>query len=191
MVRGRQGATLSLDTALALQTAIELYRGELLDGWFQDWCLFERERLQNVYLTLVDKLIDYHEAAGAYERGISLGMDALRYDHAREEVHRRLMRLYYLTGDRTAALRQYERCAAVLHEALGVPPADLTTLLYYQIKSGKLELVEAELESPTAASGTLRALLDNLCQIQAALSELHRRVQQNIREVEVALREQQ
>src|SRR6476660_276690 len=35
------------------QTAVQAYRGELLEGSYQDWCLFERERLQNMYLAML------------------------------------------------------------------------------------------------------------------------------------------
>ena len=34
-----------------------VYRGDLLEGCYQDWCLFERERLQNAYLAMLDKLM--------------------------------------------------------------------------------------------------------------------------------------
>src|SRR6266852_2020965 len=45
--QGPPGSHLSPETARALQDAVQLYKGDLLDGWYQDWCLFERERLQN------------------------------------------------------------------------------------------------------------------------------------------------
>ena len=67
-----------------LKSAVELYHGELLDGWYSDWCLFERERLQNMYLTMLDKLMNYSMEQQEYETGINYGSEILRYDRASE-----------------------------------------------------------------------------------------------------------
>jgi len=40
-----------------LQEAVRLSYADLLEGWYQDWCLYERERLQNIYLLILDKLM--------------------------------------------------------------------------------------------------------------------------------------
>ena len=122
LTRGTPGRQLDAQNVQILQNAVELYRGDLLEGWYQDWCLFERERLQNMYLTMLDKLIDYSEANELYEAGLAYGAHILRHDRARERTHRRLMRLHYLARDRTEALRQYERCVSSLDKELGVEP---------------------------------------------------------------------
>src|SRR5438876_1093845 len=97
--------------------------GYLLQGCYQDWCLCERERLQQLYLGALDRLMEYSEIHGEYAAGLTYGGRILRLDCARERTHRGMMRLYHLNGDRTAALRQYERCAATLKKELGVLPA--------------------------------------------------------------------
>ena len=136
-VRDATGSHLDACQVQDLQQAVTLYRGELLAGWYQDWCLFERERLQGLYLGLLDKLMGYCEASRRYEEGIEYGNRILRVDHARERAHWRLMRLHSLLGDRTAALRQYQRCVAALREELGVAPAGRTQLLYQQIRADR------------------------------------------------------
>src|SRR5581483_473296 len=93
--------------AQLLQSAVQLYQGPLLEGWYQDWCLYERERFQSMYLAMLDKLMRYCEVHRDYETGLLYGTRAMCYDRACERTHRRLMRLYYLSGDRTAALRQF------------------------------------------------------------------------------------
>src|SRR5262249_45023608 len=134
LVQDVPGRQLVASSAQVLKTAEELYRGKLLEGWYSDWCLYERERLQHMYLAMLDKLMEYSEAHQEYETGQTYGMRALRYDRARERTHRRMMRLQYLAGDRTAALYQYERCAAALQEELGVQPAQSTVVLYEKIR---------------------------------------------------------
>jgi DNA-binding SARP family transcriptional activator len=125
-VQGSPGAALDDGAAYALRVAADLYHGDLLDGWYQDWCLFERERYQHMYLEMLAKLMGYAEARGDYEAGVDYGTRILRHDRARERIHRGLMRLHYLAGDRTGALRQYDRCVAVLADEIGVGPAQRT-----------------------------------------------------------------
>lgn len=136
-VREAAGAHLGPDQVQRVRDAVTLYRGELLEGWYQDWCLFERERLQGLYLTLLDKLMGYCEVTQRYEEGIDYGNRILRVDHARERAHWRLMRLHLLLGDRTAALRQYRRCVEALKDDLGVAPSARTQALYQQIRAGR------------------------------------------------------
>jgi DNA-binding SARP family transcriptional activator len=47
------------------------------------------------------------------------------------------MRCYYHQGQRYLALRQYHLCVKCLREELDVSPANATTSLYLQIRSGK------------------------------------------------------
>ncbi len=188
MVRGIAGRRLDGTQARVLQDAIELYHGDLLEGWYQDWCLYERERLQNIYLAMLDKMMEYCEAHQAYEAGLDYGSRILRHDRARERTHLRMMRLYYLSDDRTAALRQYEICAAALREELGVRPADRTARLYEQIRTNQADFVsqapgETDIE-PEPAVTNLLDLVCHLRQILTTLAGIHQQVQQDILAIE-------
>jgi DNA-binding SARP family transcriptional activator len=130
------GRGLSLDQALQLEEAVDLYAGDLLDGIYEDWCLYDRERLHLLHLQALGKLISYHEANGTYERGLTYGRRILASDSTRENVHRQMMRLYGLMGDRNAALAQYKRCGQILRDTLDVAPMEETTRLYEQIANG-------------------------------------------------------
>lgn len=189
-VQGVPSTELNQQQIAQMQAATQLYHGELLEGCYQDWCLYERERLQNMYLAMLDKLMDYCEEHGDYTAGIEYGARVLRYDRAHERSHRQLMRLHYLAGDRTAALRQYERCATALDEELGVQPARRTTQLYEQIRAdqlpGQLPPQSAE-ATPSGTATPLPEVLGRLRQIQAVLADFQRQVAQDIQAVEVAL----
>jgi DNA-binding SARP family transcriptional activator len=130
-----------LDSSIAqlLIETVQFYQGPLLEGWYQDWCLLERERLQNIYLAMLDKLMSYCEVHQDYETGLLYGLRIMCYDRARERTHRRMMRLYYFLGDRAEALRQYERCAAALEEELGISPSKSTIAIYKQIQADQLD----------------------------------------------------
>jgi len=189
--QGQVGPGLDDTAVRALIEAVRLYHGDLLEGWYQDWCLFERERYQQMLLLMLDKLMTHCESGGAYEAGISYGMQILRYDLARERTHRQLMRLYYLAGDRTGALRQYERCTAVLQHELGVKPATSTEQLRAQIQADEMETRIPTLSFPTSSPSSLQSTLQNTLQqlhsFDAILTQTRQQIQQEIQRVESTL----
>lgn len=132
---------LDTDFVRTVQEALNLYENGLLNGWYQDWCIFERERYRSIFLILADRLIDYFLLRNQFERGIDLSFQLLHYDGTREKTHRRLMRLYYGSGDRTGALHQFDQCAAILSNELDVPPSRRTIGLYKSILNETDELL--------------------------------------------------
>lgn len=187
--QGVPGKRLDHARAVLLKQAVEFYQGDLLDGWYEDWCIFERERLQNIYLLILDKLISYSAAHSEYEAGQSYGYTILRYDRARERTHRQLMHLKYVAGDRTGALRQYARCAAALQEELGVKPERRTEILYEQIRTDSYSDTDllSESANPTRLA-SLPELLGRLKRLHLVLGATQRRIQRDIKAVEVGLK---
>jgi DNA-binding SARP family transcriptional activator len=193
LVQKTPGLELDGSQAQLLQDTVQLYQGPLLEGWYQDWCILERERLQSMYLAMLDKLMSYYEAHDDYETSLLYGMHIMCYDRARERTHRRMMRLYYLTGDRAEALRQYERCAGALEEELGVSPSKSTIAIYRQIQADQLDEPEHTLtptEANTAIDITvplLFELLEHFTQFQRAISDLQNQLQKSTQTMELAL----
>lgn len=122
-LRSISGYDFTAQQAQTAKNAVNLYLGDLLDGWYQDWCILERERFQSIYLVLLDKLLEYCEKHNLYEEGLTYGIEALRHERARERTHCTLMRLHFRAGHRPAALRQFQACKAALQEELGVEPS--------------------------------------------------------------------
>jgi DNA-binding SARP family transcriptional activator/pimeloyl-ACP methyl ester carboxylesterase len=129
------------ETPDALWEAMSLYRGELLDGFrideapFDDWLAAERQRLRELALDALEKLLALDLDAGSPERAVETGLRLLALDPLRESAHRTLMELYARQGRRTAALRQYQRCAEALRRELGVEPEAATTRRFQEIQS--------------------------------------------------------
>ena len=187
--QGVPGKGLDSPHAQMLKDAVELYKGDLLDGWYQDWCLFERERLQNMYLHMLDKLMSYSQEHKEYETGQGYGSTILRYDRASERTYRRLMHLQYMAGDRTGALRQYERCVAALDEELGVKPERRTKALYENIRADGIEKAASGVGQPASVPGaTLPEVLGRLKKLQMILGAVQKRVQRDIQSVEQGLK---
>jgi len=120
-----------------LCVAVEIYRGALLQGWYQQWCLEERERLRQIYLSTLDALIAECESNRDVTAGIAFAVQALQTDPARECTHRALMRLYCLAGDRASAIHQFERCEEALRAELDMEPDAETRALVRDIRAGK------------------------------------------------------
>ncbi len=127
------GQSLTPDQAAQLEEAVALYTDDLLVGVYDDWCLYERERFRLLYLRALSKLIAFHENNGTWERGLGYGEKLLARDDTREKVHLQMMRLYWLSGDRNAALAQYKRCAQILRDQLGIAPMKETVTVYQQM----------------------------------------------------------
>ncbi len=131
--QGIPGQRLTPQQAAHLEEAVDLYVGDLLEGIYEDWCLYDRERLGLLYLNALSKLMVFHEANTTYERGLACGERILAHDNTRERVHRQMMRLYWLLGDREDALTQYKHCTQILRESMGILPMEETTRLYQQM----------------------------------------------------------
>lgn len=175
-----------------LRLAVRVYEGELLEGSYQDWCLFQRERLQNMYLALLFKLMSCCEAHHEYEAGQLYGSLILNYDRASERTHRRLMELQYLAGDRTGALRQYDRCVAALEEELGVKPDKRTVALYQKIRSGEVERPTAAIPLLNPAKPTVSLLSEvvgHLEDLQETLASVRQAVCQDIKNIKLTLKD--
>jgi DNA-binding SARP family transcriptional activator len=185
---GKAGNQLDHELAGTLKQAIALYRDDLLAGWYHDWILFERERLQNRYLIMLDKLLGYSCQRCEYEAGQTYGEMILRHDPAHERTHRQLMGLYYSTGDRTAALRQYDRCAAALKQELGIAPERRTIGLYQRIKSDQMSDDEPTAYDPSPGfnANSQPDIVRHLKVLQKLLTAVQRRIQRDITAIEVS-----
>ena len=171
--QGTPGEALGPGQIGVLQEAIRYYQGDLLEGWDLHWCLIEREHLQNLYLMMLEKLMDACEVNNRYEEGILYGMRALKQDYARERTHRRMMRLYSRLGDRNGALRQYEQCVAALRAELDVAPARRTQELCDRIRSDDLgQAMPGHVSKRAAPMSMLTEVHYDLTQLHGKLAEV-------------------
>ncbi|TVR52752.1 MAG: hypothetical protein EA421_12925 [Gemmatimonadales bacterium] len=125
---------LSPEATGRLYRAVSLYQGDLLDGIYDDWCHFDRERFSLAYLGALERLMTHHKSQGQWLAAISFGRQLLRKDPIREHVHRELMICHLSMGDRPSALRQYEVCVRLMKEELGVEPMEETRRLHDTIR---------------------------------------------------------
>ena len=190
MKAGTAGHELDDTTARRLHEAVLLYNGELLEGCYQDWCLFERQRLQNIYLATLDRLICYSEANGRYQQALTYAQEVLRNDPALERAHRQIMRIHFALGDRVASLRQYQRCAAALKTDLGIRPSSRTRALFEKIQADEPDsssLLQLADSLPVSTASSLPEVLDHLKVFRSTLHSVLKQVQKDITAVESVL----
>ena len=125
--------TMDESSARELQSVLDLYTADLLEGFYEDWVLRERERLRGLYIKSLMYLLQYDKYNHQYQKALSHGQRILDFDPLREEIHREMMRLYIENGQRTQAIRQYSICQKILADELGIPPMPETQALYKQI----------------------------------------------------------
>lgn len=122
--------------------AAALYQGDFLEGFyvrnapaFEEWVAGQREHLRQTAARVFETLATYHAARGAYAMAIDYTSRLLALDPWREEAHRQMMVLLAHSGQRCAALAQYEICRRILAQELGIQPTAETNELYRRLRA--------------------------------------------------------
>ena len=128
--------------AQALEEGLALYHGDLLDGFlvrdalsFEEWALWQRERLRQMALQGLYMLSMHQTERGNYDSALRATRRLLELEPWQEEGHRQMMLLLALTGNRSAALAQYETCRRILASELNTQPLPETNALLERIKA--------------------------------------------------------
>ncbi|MBW3667390.1 MAG: hypothetical protein KY394_07325, partial [Actinobacteria bacterium] len=128
-----EGGTGSRLDASALRACVELYRGDFMAGFFDDWVIVDQDHYRQRYLLVLRRLVDVTKANGDYEEALAHARRLTHHDPLSEEVHREVMRLCFLLGRTGEAVQQFERCRSVLAEELEAEPSSATVELYEKI----------------------------------------------------------
>jgi predicted ATPase len=144
-----------------LQQIAEMYRGDFLAQFslgdsaaFEEWAVLKREHLHQRAVDALARLATYDERRGADEQAQRHLARQIELDPWREEAHQSLMRMLARSGQRSAALAQYETCRRLLADELGVTPTLETTALYERIRDG-LEVNASKIVEQASQSASL------------------------------------
>lgn len=132
----------SVTRATAFRKATELYRGDFLAGFvvrdapeFEEWQLAQRVRYRELALHALHTLTEHHLDRGEYSRAIDSATSLLAVDPWREDAYRQLMLALARSGQRAAALAQFEACRRILAKEIGVEPSAETIALQARIRA--------------------------------------------------------
>ena len=124
-----------------LISAIGLYQGNFLEGFyireahrFEEWATMERERLKRLAVNTLRQIVDDCLDNGRYPQGLQYADQLIHLDNLSEHAHRQKMLLLARSGQRNAALQQYDACCHLLDDELGVKPAAATTALHERLR---------------------------------------------------------
>lgn len=138
-----------------LEEAVALYRGDFLEGFslsacpeFDDWQLFQRESLRRELAQVLEMLAERLAAQGSWGPAIDCACRWVGFDPLHEPAQRLLMTLYSRSGERSAAVRQYETCRQTVAAELGQGPVAATTALYEEIVKAASSPVSAGSGAP-------------------------------------------
>lgn len=158
--------TMTSDQVVSLESAVQLYTGDLLEDCYGDWAIQERERLHLLYLRCLARLMRYYRRHGRYEDCVKCGKQILQTDPLREQIHRELILLYMENGHRGLAIHQYELCRQTLKRELGIEPMAETQLLYTQLMERKRPL------SPPISTNPPPSMDQLIHQLKIAMTDL-------------------
>lgn len=114
----------------ALRRAVALYTGPYLPEAEGSWVVAERERLHERWVQAHLDLAQLHLESGDFAASLEFSQRVLSEDPCQEEAHRLAMRAHAARKNRTALVRQWERCRTALKNELGVEPSPETETLY-------------------------------------------------------------
>jgi DNA-binding SARP family transcriptional activator len=128
------------------EEAVDLLGGEFLEGVyldnnqeFENWLLAERERWISRSEAILTHVIKGLTQQGQYDDALESCQRLLQLTPWNETTHRQVMKLLMWTGQRPAALRQFQICKQALWEHLAVQPSADTISLYQKIREGSLK----------------------------------------------------
>ena len=123
------------DCIRSYEQALELYRGEFMQGSYEPWVEEQRSYYREQHLRLLEALAGAAQAIKDWPRVMQLAHRILHEDQFREDIHCMLMRAHAAAGNRGAVKDQYELLKALLQRELGVDPSAETRKLLQQLIS--------------------------------------------------------
>jgi LuxR family transcriptional regulator, maltose regulon positive regulatory protein len=112
------------------EQAVTLYRGEFMQGSYDEWVDEQRSYYREQYLRMLESLAAVAEKKQEFARALDLAQKILRDDPFREDIHCLVMRAQAALGNRVAVKEQYETLRGLLQNELGVEPAVQTQKVY-------------------------------------------------------------
>ena len=161
-----------------LDKTVELYGGDFLEGLnlsdspaFDEWQFFQRDGLRQEFVDALRRITCGRSKLGQWDRAILCARRWMALDRLNESACRALMDLYARSGQRTAALHQYEEWSLLLKEQTGQVPEEETRQLYEQIRGRE----EAKRVAKTVAQSTSFPLLKTKLYVPGAPASRVRR----------------
>jgi predicted ATPase/DNA-binding SARP family transcriptional activator len=141
-----------------LAEAVAIYRGDFLAGFslpdstpFEEWAVVQREQLHQLQMAALETLAVAHELRDDHATQVAYGRRLLALEPWREAAHDLVIRGLWASGERGAALEQFEACRRILADELGLQPSPELAALAAQLRSAETPRAAAPPATPRAA----------------------------------------
>jgi predicted ATPase len=131
-----------------IKEAAGLYRDDFMSGFslkeganFNEWALARAEILRRDFASILQTLVEDHSTLEQFASAVPYAQRLVALDPFHEEAHRKLMQLYVLNGQQSAAIQQYRSLEKLLRKELNLDPQPETRELYKRIRKGELKPV--------------------------------------------------
>lgn len=121
-----------------LISALSVYQGELLPGFYEEWVTLEREYLDSVFEHNMARLMAILQAEHRWLDILDWGERWLAFGGRPEPAYRALMLAHKAEGEMSKVADTYARCIRALAE-IGLEPSEQTRDLYDNLKTGNLQ----------------------------------------------------
>lgn len=115
------------------ESALALYRGEFMQGIYEDWVEEDRSHYREQRLRMMETLASVALQKEAWTKTLDLAQEILRDDPFREDMHCTIMRAHAGLGNRGAVKEQYEKLKRLLRDELGVEPVTETKKVFREL----------------------------------------------------------
>ncbi|HET6443147.1 MAG TPA: AAA family ATPase [candidate division Zixibacteria bacterium] len=119
-----------------LEKILSAYEGDLLPGFYDDWIVLERDRIQSAFESRMELLLTQLVDEGRWRETIDWAEKWIGLGHLPEVAYRALMIAHNQLGDVSSALMAYHRCQLALDEQLAVEPSYETQRIHDLIAAG-------------------------------------------------------
>ena len=126
------------------QAIVDLYRGPFLDQFylpgspdFENWCVSTRARLSRLMQRAFASVVAQCEATGDRPAALAVAGRWAELEPLRDEARHTLIGLLGASGERAAALAEYEAYRKQLAQELEVEPLEETVSLVERIRAGE------------------------------------------------------
>lgn len=119
-----------------LEGIAELYKGDLLPGFYEDWVILERAKVQALYRSKLQLLLNKFAKEHRWGDLVDWSERWIAQGETPEPAYRYLMLAYHHQGDSSSVATTYERCTNDLVEQLGVNVSEETESLFQELSQG-------------------------------------------------------
>ncbi|MEA5456307.1 BTAD domain-containing putative transcriptional regulator [Sinomonas sp. JGH33] len=108
---------------LSARQAERFYSAELLPGWYEDWVIFEQERLRELRIAALEAVAQRCLAEDDPHAAIAAAMHAAAIEPLRESAHALVIRGQLRAGNAAGAHRTLEDFRRRLRDEMGLSPS--------------------------------------------------------------------